>query len=121
MRIFKGSHSLPFSLVVAVKGLKSLIRFFRVHSAGRGGSKGGLQPPYCWCINGNMGRVREKKRWKKEEKMERWWKKKRSAPPSILFCIRHCLSMSQKCFDYAIILPWKRRIAKGPKESLADE
>jgi len=28
-----------------------------------------------------MGRVREKKRWKKEEKMERWWKKKRSAPP----------------------------------------
>jgi len=51
---------------------------------------GGLQPPYCWCINGNMGRVREKKRWKKEEKIERWWKKKRSAPPSILFCIRHC-------------------------------
>jgi hypothetical protein len=31
----------------------------------------GLLPPYCWCINGNMGRVREKKRWKKEEKMER--------------------------------------------------
>jgi hypothetical protein len=32
-----------------------------------------------------MGRVREKKRWRKEEK----WRE-RPAPPSILFCIRHC-------------------------------
>jgi hypothetical protein len=28
----------------------------------------GLQPPYSWCNNGGMGRVREKKRWRKEEK-----------------------------------------------------
>ena len=33
--------------------------------------RGGVQRPPYWCINGNMGRVREKKRWKKEEKNER--------------------------------------------------
>ena len=32
------------------------------------GGWGGSSPPYSWCINGNMGRVREKKRWRKEEK-----------------------------------------------------
>ena len=44
-----------------------------VYASGRRiqGGAGGLRPPYCWCIIGNMGRVREKKRWKKEEKMER--------------------------------------------------
>jgi len=30
--------------------------------------RGALKPPYSWCINENMGRVREKKRWRKEEK-----------------------------------------------------
>jgi len=37
-----------------------------------------------------MGRVREKKRWRKEEK----WReegRRRDQPPSILFCIRHCM------------------------------
>jgi hypothetical protein len=37
-----------------------------------------------------MGRVREKKRWRKEEKWREKRKKKRSAPPLIVFCIRHC-------------------------------
>jgi hypothetical protein len=35
---------------------------------GSTGGLGGLQPCYSWCINGNTGRVREKKRWRKEEK-----------------------------------------------------
>jgi len=48
---------------------------------------GGSSPPYSWCINGNMGRVREKKRWRKEEKW-RERKKKRPALSSIMFCIR---------------------------------
>ena len=58
----------------------------------RGGSKVGLgaPPPYCWCINGNMGRVREKKRWKKEEKNGEMVEEEEISPPSILFCIRHC-------------------------------
>jgi hypothetical protein len=37
----------------------------------RGGSTGGLggsSPHYSWCINRNMERVREKKRWRKEKK-----------------------------------------------------
>jgi hypothetical protein len=38
-----------------------------------------------------MGRVREKKRWRKEEKWREKTKKKRSAPPSIVFCILHGL------------------------------
>jgi len=32
----------------------------------RGGTTGGMggsSPPYSWCINGNMERVWEKKRW----------------------------------------------------------
>jgi len=33
---------------------------------GQGGSKRGLGP-YCRCINENMGRVKEKKRLKKEK------------------------------------------------------
>ena len=39
-----------------------------VRGGSKGGAGGGSSPPYCWCINGNMGRVREKERWKKEEK-----------------------------------------------------
>jgi hypothetical protein len=30
--------------------------------------RAGADPKGGWCINGNMGRVREKKRWRKEEK-----------------------------------------------------
>jgi hypothetical protein len=37
-----------------------------------------------------MERVREKKRWRKEEKW-REKRKKRDQPPSIVFCICHCL------------------------------
>jgi len=57
----------------------------RVHGRahpGRGGSAGGLgglQPPLSWWINGNMGRVREKKRWRKEEKWRERERKKRLA------------------------------------------
>ena len=43
------------------------------------GGWGGSSPPYSWCINGNMGRVKEKKRWRKEEKW-RERKKKRPTP-----------------------------------------
>jgi hypothetical protein len=41
---------------------------------------GGSSTPYSWCINRNMGRVREKKRWRKEEK----WRergRRRDQPP----------------------------------------
>jgi len=31
----------------------------------------GARAPYSWCINRNMGRVREKKRWRKEINGER--------------------------------------------------
>jgi hypothetical protein len=37
--------------------------------------KGGLQPPYSWCSNGDTGRVREKKRWRKEDNEEKERKK----------------------------------------------
>jgi hypothetical protein len=40
-----------------------------------------------------MGRVREKKRWGKEEKWREREKEEETSPPSILFCIRHWLSM----------------------------
>jgi len=36
--------------------------------------------PYSWCINGNMGRVREKKRWRKEKKIERGRRKDQPRP-----------------------------------------
>jgi hypothetical protein len=44
--------------------------------------------PYSGCINENVERVREKKRWIKEVK----WRergRRRDQSPSILFCIRH--------------------------------
>jgi len=50
----------------------------------------GLVPPYSWCINGNMGRVGEKKSWR-NEKMERDEEKETNSS-SILFCIRHWFS-----------------------------
>jgi len=53
---------------------------FVVLRGGSIGGLGGLQPPYNWCINGNMGRVREKKRWRKEEKGRERERKKRLAP-----------------------------------------
>jgi hypothetical protein len=43
-----------------------------------------------------MGRVREKKRWRKEKKMERKKEKEEISPPSIVFCIRHCLHLTNK-------------------------
>jgi len=48
----------------------------------------GLQPPYSWRINRNMERVKEKKRWRKEEKRKERGRR-RDQPPSIMFCIRH--------------------------------
>jgi hypothetical protein len=41
----------------------------------------GLQPPYSWCINGNMGWVREKKRWRKEEKWREREEEEETSPP----------------------------------------
>jgi hypothetical protein len=36
-----------------------------------------------------MGRVREKKRWRKEEKWREREEEEETSPPSIMFCICH--------------------------------
>jgi hypothetical protein len=50
----------------------------------RGGSTGGwgAPAPYSWCIDGNMDRVREKKRWMKEEKWREREKEEETSPLS---------------------------------------
>ena len=79
-----------------------------------GGAGGAPAPFYSWYTNGNMGRVMEKKRWRKEEKW-RERKKKRPASSSIMFCIRHYMQeqVSLKT-KFKSSLFGLRRLSGGP-------
>jgi hypothetical protein len=78
----------------------------------------GAPVPYSWCNNGGMRRVRKKKRWRKEEKWREKRRKKKSAPPSIVFCIRHLALAPVECVGEATTFLWMVLLA-GPGQQEA--